>query len=95
VQGGLSRPAAAPTSAQPAAELSETIPDDVLQARVEAVLYRSKQLDTADIAVTASNGTVKLTGTVDTDQLKKYAETLVRQIKGVRRIENQIVVSGG
>ncbi|HEV8131888.1 MAG TPA: BON domain-containing protein [Acidobacteriota bacterium] len=89
------RLAPAPTNEPSPTDQLASIPDDVLLARVEAVLFKSKQLDTADITVTTSNGTVKLTGTVDTDQQKRYAETLVRQVRGVRRLENQILVTGG
>jgi osmotically-inducible protein OsmY len=42
--------------------------------------------------VTTAQGTVALTGTVDSDDMKKRAEDLAKQVAGVRRVDNNLQV---
>ncbi len=49
-------------------------------------------IDSADIGVTVDEGTVTLTGHVTTYAQKRTAETIVRRVKGVRAIAQEIEV---
>jgi hyperosmotically inducible protein len=55
---------------------------------------KDSTLSTLGITATVADGKVTLTGTVKTDQLKHQVEKLVRAVKGVKTVDNQIVVSG-
>ncbi|HEX5966176.1 MAG TPA: BON domain-containing protein, partial [Pyrinomonadaceae bacterium] len=50
----------------------------------------------ASLGITASviNAKVMLIGTVKTATLKADIERMVKQIKGVKEVDNQIIVSG-
>ena len=69
-------------------------PDDTqLQAAVEKKLADDTSISALGITTTVSNGQVVLVGTAPTDEMKDQVEKLVRTIKGVKQIDNQIVVS--
>lgn len=69
-------------------------PDDgEVQAAIEQKLGEVESISALGITTTVTNGQVVLAGTVPTDELKQQVEKLVRGVKGVKRIENQIIVS--
>jgi osmotically-inducible protein OsmY len=45
------------------------------------------------LTATVLDGKVMLTGTVKSDEQKARAEKLVRGVKGVRAVDNQVIVS--
>jgi osmotically-inducible protein OsmY len=51
----------------------------------------------ASLGVIASvaDGKVTLTGSVDTADLKRQVELMVKRIEGVRSVDNQITILGG
>jgi len=51
-------------------------------------------LDSAHITVVSYNGYVLIAGQVPTEELKQKASDVVRKIRGVRRIYNELTVSG-
>jgi hypothetical protein len=70
------------------------VPDDgSIQAEIDKRLQKDATLSTLDVTATVVNGKVMLMGTVKTDQLKSQVEKLVRGIKGVKNVDNKIIVS--
>jgi osmotically-inducible protein OsmY len=47
------------------------------------------------LTVSVLNGRALLVGTVNSDQLKRQAEKVVMAVKGVKSVDNQIIVSAG
>jgi hypothetical protein len=68
-------------------------PDDVTMQQVAAEKL-SEDLDLASVCVTVSDARGVLTGTVNSAAAKAKAEKLVKSIRGLKSIENKIVVSG-
>lgn len=68
--------------------------DASVQANVSKKLADASDLSTSNITATVSGGRATVTGTVGTTDLKNRAERLVRTVRGVRNVDNQIVVSG-
>jgi hypothetical protein len=72
------------------------VPDDMaIQTSIDDKLSKDHTFSTLGITATVINGKVTLLGTVETPELKRQAESLVRNVKGVQRVDNQITVSGG
>jgi osmotically-inducible protein OsmY len=68
--------------------------DSTIQAAIDKKLAEDTTLSTLGITATVINGKVTLIGTVKSDSLKTQVERLVRGIKGVKQVDNQIIVAG-
>jgi hypothetical protein len=66
--------------------------DSVLQQKIDKALEDDTELNAAGVTATVINGRVSLTGTVNSDALKRKAERLVT-VKGVTGVDNHIAVS--
>ncbi len=66
-------------------------PDDVIESDIEKELMKNPAVDRYEIDVRVSNGLVKLEGMVDSWQEKQAASTVAKRVKGVEKIENDIV----
>jgi BON domain-containing protein len=85
------QPAAAPASGGS----TSTGPDDAtVQAAVDKKLSDDPALSALGITVTVMNGKATLLGSVHTAAEKNQVERAVRNVKGVKSIDNQISVSG-
>jgi len=83
----------APIIVNPPAGTTASVPDDTsIQAEIDKRLEKDATLSSLVITATVLNGKVTLTGTVKTEQLKHQVERLVRAVKGVKAVDNQIVV---
>jgi BON domain-containing protein len=82
--GGTTVPA---ESASTAANIDSTI-----QAAVDKKFADDPEISTLGITATVLDGKVMLVGTVKTDELKTRIERMVKQIKGVKAVDNQISV---
>lgn len=69
--------------------------DSTIQSAIDKKMAEDATLSTAAVTATVSSGKVTLIGTADTRAIKDQAERLVKSIKGVKSVDNQIVVSGG
>ena len=70
-----------------------SVPDDgSIQAEIDKRLLNDSTLSTLSVTTTVANGKVMLVGSVKSDQLKNQVEKLVRSIKGVKGVDNKIVV---
>jgi hypothetical protein len=89
-----------PTSA-PASQLPDSsvapkaiIPDDTtIQSAIDKKLNDDTAFSSMGLTATVLDGKVMLTGTVKSDEQKARAEKLVRGVKGVRAVDNQVIVS--
>ena len=68
--------------------------DSNVQTAIDKRLMDDPVFSTLGITASVINGKVMLIGTVETQALKSDIEKAVRQIKGVKEIDNQIIVSG-
>jgi hypothetical protein len=86
----------APASAPPAtsAETSGTR-DAAIQSEIDKRMAEDAALSTLGVTATVIDGKVTLIGTVETQALKNQVERMVKSIKGVRSVDNQVIVSAG
>ena len=82
--GGTTMPA---ESANTAANMDSTI-----QGAVDKKLADDTEISALGITATVLNGKVMLIGTVKTEEMKTRIERMVKQIKGVKAVDNQISV---
>ena len=66
--------------------------DSTVQAAIDKKLADDPELSTLGITASVINGKVMLIGTVKSEDLKAKVEKAVRQIKGVKAVDNQISV---
>lgn len=91
----IQAPPPATTTAPPASTGSSSSPatdDSALQQKIDKALEDDTELSAAGITATVINGRVSLTGTVNSDVLKRKAERLVT-VKGVTGVDNHIAVT--
>ena len=69
--------------------------DAAIQSAIDRKMAEDATLSTVGVTVTVSGGKVTLIGTVDSQALKNQVERLVKAVKGVRSVDNQVIVSGG
>jgi BON domain len=69
--------------------------DSTIQAAIDKTLTDDPELSTLGITASVINGKVMLVGTVKTEALKGQVERAVKQIKGVKEVDNQITVIPG
>ena len=68
--------------------------DSSVQTAVDKRLIDDPTFSTLGITASVINGKVTLLGTVKTEILKADIEKAVKQIKGVKQVDNQIIVTG-
>ena len=66
--------------------------DSTIQTEIDKRLIDDPTFSSLGITATVINGKVTLLGTVKTDALKAQVERMVRQVKGVKEVDNQIIV---
>lgn len=69
--------------------------DSTLQAAIDKRLMDDPEFSTLGITASVVNAKVTLLGTVKTETLKGQIERAVKQIKGVKEVDNQISVIAG
>jgi hyperosmotically inducible periplasmic protein len=85
----------APATTSPEATSPSGTDDSAIQSAIDKKMAEDATLSTVGVTVTVSGGNVTLIGTVDTQALKNQVERLVKTVKGVRTVDNQIIVSAG
>ena len=100
----VQQPGAAPVSQPPiilqqpsagGATAANGSDDASIQTEVEKRIHKDPALASLDLTVSVVNGKAMLVGTVHSDQLKKQAEKVVMAVKGVKGVDNQIIVTTG
>jgi len=66
--------------------------DSTIQTAVDKKLQDDPVISTLGITASVLNGKVMLVGTVKTEELKTRIERMVKQVKGVKGVDNQISV---
>jgi hypothetical protein len=82
-------PAGGTTAAAPATEADH---DATIQSAIDKRLTDDPTFSTLGITATVLDGKVTLLGSVKTQALKDDVEHMVRQVKGVKSVDNQITV---
>jgi hyperosmotically inducible periplasmic protein len=92
---GLGAAGCGKTADQSAKEAGATqdITDTAITAGVKGKLALVRDLDSSDISVATTNGTVTLTGSVKDTAARSAAETATRSIAGVTSVNNRLSVS--
>src|SRR5438067_2387843 len=82
-----------PPAAAPVSGSTSKYPDDsTIQAAIDKKFSDDPNFSALGIMATVVNGKVTLTGTVRSETLKAQIERAVRNIKGVKSIDNQITI---
>jgi hypothetical protein len=80
---------------QPASGGATTGPDDsTIQSEIDKRILDDPNLSTLGVTVSVIGGKATLIGTVKSESIKAQFERLVRAVKGVKDVDNQIIVSG-
>ena len=66
--------------------------DSTIQTAVDKKLSDDTEISALGITATVLNGKVMLVGTVKTEEMKARIERMVKQVKGVKAVDNQISV---
>ena len=66
--------------------------DSTIQTAVDKKISDDPDISTLGITASVLDGKVTLLGTVKTEALKTQVERLVKQVKGVKTVDNQIMV---
>jgi hypothetical protein len=66
--------------------------DSTIQSAIDKRMADDPELSTLGITASVIDGKVTLIGTVKTEALKTQVEKLVKQVKGVKSVDNQISV---
>lgn len=66
--------------------------DNTISAAVDRALVHDREMRAMDIHVETYNGVVTLTGQVDDAAMARRAERLVRQVEGVRDVDNRLQI---
>jgi osmotically-inducible protein OsmY len=70
----------------------EYIDDSVLTTKVKAEIMDDPMLKVLQIEVDSFKGVVELDGTVDSEKISARAEKVANSLKGVRGVQNNLVV---
>ena len=84
----------APVIVQPAATPAASAPptDADFESRINKAFLDDPQLGSLGVTVTVVNGRATLTGTVDSDALKNRAARVASTVRGLRGVDNKIIV---
>ncbi len=92
--GNVDLDKAAKNGKSAAANVGEDISDGWISTKVRSSLIFSSDIDSSYIDVTTDKGIVTLNGTALTAHQKDRAEKIATDIKGVKRIQNELSIAG-
>ena len=67
-------------------------PDDIVYDRVIRRLVNDRQLKTNALDVAVEEGAVTVRGMVETEKLRRRVDKIVKKVKGVKKVVNQVRV---
>lgn len=70
------------------------VDDALVTSKVKAALLKDPDISGLKINVDTSKGVVSLKGEVKTLALRRKAESIAAGVDGVRRVDNQLVITG-
>lgn len=68
--------------------------DSAIQLEIDKRIDNDPTYSTLGLTVTVLDGKATVMGTVKSDSLKSQVEKMIRSVRGVRDIDNQVIVSG-
>lgn len=68
--------------------------DSAIQLEIDKRILDDPTFSTLGITVSVLDGKATLIGTVKSDAIKSQFEKMIRDVKGVKQVDNQIIVSG-
>jgi|SRR5689334_4829109 osmotically-inducible protein OsmY len=74
------------------AQTKTASPDDRISDQVRMHLATDPDVKGGALDVSVKDGTVTIKGRVDTEKGKKKAEKLAKKVKGVKSVDNELVV---
>jgi osmotically-inducible protein OsmY len=77
---------------RPPESAGEYIDDSVITARAKTLLAKDDFIKSFQIGVETYQGAVQLSGFVDSKKTADKAEEFVKSVKGVRSIQNNLIV---
>ena len=77
---------------KPAREAKMTVSDSWLTAKTKIELFADERIKLRQISVETVNGTVRLRGTVDSEEARAAAISVVRRVDGVSRVRSDLQV---
>lgn len=69
--------------------------DATIQSEIDKRMSEDAALSTVGVTATVQSGKVTLIGTVDSQAIKDRIERMVKALKGVKTVDNQVIVSAG
>jgi BON domain-containing protein len=93
IQQAPAAPAQAPIIVNNPPATASGTDDGAIQTAIDKRLLDDPNLSTLGITVTVLNGKATLLGTVKSETLKSQIERVIRAVKGVKDVDNQITVS--
>ena len=88
--------APAPATVPPATTAKSSGTDDTaIQSEIDKRMAEDATLSTLGVTATVLDGKVTLIGTVESQALKNQVERMVKSVKGVHSVDNQVVISAG
>ena len=72
----------------------EAVDDVSIGTQIKAGLASDPELSALKINVDTTQGNVRLKGEVKSMALRRKAEDLARKVKGVKSVDNQLVITG-
>jgi hypothetical protein len=73
--------------------MSNTSNDGPIQTAIDKKISDDPALSSLGITATVLDGKVTVTGTVASETLKSQIDRMIRSVKGVKQVDNQLVVS--
>jgi len=87
--------ATSPATTTSAPSAATNVPNDAtLQSDIDKEFQNDADISITDVTATMLDGKATLIGTVKSQELKRRAEKLAYKIKGVRSVDNKIVIEG-
>ncbi|HEX5126984.1 MAG TPA: BON domain-containing protein [Rhodocyclaceae bacterium] len=75
--------------------VGEYVDDSAITASVKARLLENKDVDGTSVKVQTLNGEVMLSGFAKSEKERSTAESIARNVKGVKSVKNALVVRTG
>jgi osmotically-inducible protein OsmY len=72
----------------------EAVDDVTIGTQIKAAYAGDPDLSALKLNVDSTQGNVRLKGEVKTMALRRKAEDLARKVKGVKAVDNQLVITG-
>lgn len=91
---GMGGERAGGTSGATQRSAGEVIDDAAITARMNAQLAADPELSALKINVDTNQGLVRLRGEVKSIGLRRKAEEMARSIRGVKSVDNQLIITG-